>query len=453
MQEKLKTNSEAQSSGPIRSPLIALARWRDEFAAMLSARVRLSRLGFRQTWYLGPMTLGTFTIQLATGVLLMLYYHPSIPQGYADMKDLQFVVSSGNLLRNLHRWSAHAMVFLVFAHMAKVFYRGAYRPPRELNWCVGVCLLLLTLLLSYTGYLLPWDQLSYWGTTVGASIMSSLPVIGADVRFHLLGGLSVNANVLLRFYVLHTMILPLLVILLISVHLWRLHEDGGMYPSGEKSKPLPDDPSQGHSAGLAASITEEPTLSYGQLLFREIIAIETLAAVLITMGLLWNAPLAQLADPLHTPNPAKAPWYFSGLQEMLHYFPPIFAGVLVPGLVLTALVVIPYFNVNINGEGIFLKERSRRIRICTLVLVVLLAFLLFFGVYVAIPATLLVASLLFVAASAAPEAPAGFRGWLVSKPLSFWIMTWFLMELVSLTAVGTLFRGPGWAWVWPWRGY
>jgi quinol-cytochrome oxidoreductase complex cytochrome b subunit len=453
MPETFKTKSETQDGGAIRSPLIALARWRDEFKEILSARVRESQLGFRQTWYLGPMTLGTFAIQLATGVLLMLYYHPSIPQGYADMKDLQFVVSSGNLLRNLHRWSAHAMVLLVFAHMAKVFYRGAYRPPRELNWCVGVVLLLLTLLLSYTGYLLPWDQLSYWGTTVGASIMSSLPVVGADLRFHLLGGLSVNANVLLRFYVLHTMILPLLVILLISIHLWRLHKDGGMYAHGETGEPVPDDSRQEPAASPAAPVTEESTLSYGELLFREFIAIETLAAILITMGLLWNAPLAQLADPLHTPNPAKAPWYFSGLQEMLHYFPPIFAGVLVPGLVLTALVVIPYFSVNIHGEGIFLKGRDRRIRFCALVLVVLLAFLLFFGVYVALPATLLIAALLSVAASATSDAPTGFRRWLASKPLSFWIMTWFLMELVTLTAVGTFFRGPGWAWVWPGRGY
>jgi len=446
MRGTLKSDSDA-GGGVIRSPLIAMARWRDEFIEMLSARVRLSRLGFRQSWYLGPMTLGTFAIQLATGILLMLYYHPSIPQGYADMKDLQFVVSSGNLLRNLHRWSAHAMVLLVFAHMAKVFYRGAYRPPRELNWCVGVVLFLLTLLLSYTGYLLPWDQLSYWGTTVGASIMSSLPVIGNTLRFHLLGGLSVNANVLLRFYVLHTMILPLLVILLISIHLWRLHQDGGMYPHGAPPPP-PDEPGKPPAADSAVLVVEEPTLSYGELLFREIIAIETLAAVLITMGLIWNAPLAQLADPLHTPNPAKAPWYFSGLQEMLHYFPPIFAGVLVPGLVLTALVVIPYFNVNIQGEGIFLKDRSHRIRICVGVILVLFAFLLFFGVYVALPA-----AVLFVAASAGPDAPAGFGRWLASKPLSFWIMTWFLLELVSLTAVGTFFRGPGWAWVWPWRGY
>src|ERR1700687_702589 len=293
MHETLKSNSEksnleTQSSGAIRSPLIALARWREEFIEILSTRVRLSRLGFRQSWYLGPLTLGTFAIQLTTGVLLMLYYHPSIPQGYADMKDLQFVVSSGNLLRNLHRWSAHAMVFLVFAHMAKVFYRGAYRPPRELNWCVGVVLLLLTLLLSYTGYLLPWDQLSYWGTTVGANIISSIPVVGANLRFYLLGGHTVNANALLRFYVLHTMIFPLVVIMLIAVHLWRLHKDGGMYEPDEQGKPiLPNHiPAEDD---LFRGVENEKTLSYRELLFREIIGIEALAVVLFSMALIWKA--------------------------------------------------------------------------------------------------------------------------------------------------------------------
>ena len=124
-------------------------------------------MSFSATWYLGALTFGTFLILVITGVLLMLYYHPSVPQAYADMKDLQFVVSSGVFLRNLHRWSAHAMVLLVFAHMFRVFYRGAYRPPREFNWVIGVVLLLLTLLLSYTGYLLPWDQLAFWAITVG----------------------------------------------------------------------------------------------------------------------------------------------------------------------------------------------------------------------------------------------------------------------------------------------
>jgi quinol-cytochrome oxidoreductase complex cytochrome b subunit len=225
------------ADGAIRNPLTALARWGAELKHMSRDRVRESQLGFRYTWYLGALTLGTFTIQLTTGLLLMLYYHPSIPQAYADMKNLQFVVSSGFFLRNLHRWSAQAMVLLVFIHMAKVFYRGAFRPPRELNWVVGSTLLLLTLLLSYTGYLLPWDQTSYWGVTVGSSIMSSVPIIGEKMRFVLLGGNTVNENALLRFYVLHAVILPLSVIALICVHMWRLHQDGGMYsPDAEESE-------------------------------------------------------------------------------------------------------------------------------------------------------------------------------------------------------------------------
>jgi cytochrome b6 len=224
-----------EQEGAVRNPLVALARWGAEFRHMFMERVREPQLGFRATWYLGALTLGTFTIQLTTGLLLMLYYHPSIPQAYADMKDLQFVVSSGVFLRNLHRWSAHAMVFLVFTHMARKFYKGAFRPPRELNWVVGVCLLMLTLLLSYTGYLLPWDQLSYWGVTVGSNIMSSTPIIGEKLRFVLLGGNTVNANALTRFYVLHAVILPLSAILLIVVHMWRLHKDGGMYsPDAEE---------------------------------------------------------------------------------------------------------------------------------------------------------------------------------------------------------------------------
>jgi len=142
---------------------------------------------------------------------------------------LQFVVSSGLFLRNLHRWSAHAMVFLVFAHMFKVFYRGAYRAPREFNWVIGVVLLLITLLLSYTGYLLPWDQLAYWAITVGSNIASAVPVMGEKIHFLLLGGNAVNANALLRFYVLHCMILPLAAMFFVAIHFWRIRKDGGLY--------------------------------------------------------------------------------------------------------------------------------------------------------------------------------------------------------------------------------
>ena len=207
----------------------SMAVQQNVFLHVLPTKVRTRMLDFNATWYLGTLTLGTFGTLVITGILLMLYYHPSAPQAYADTKDLQFVVSSGQFLRNLHRWSAHAMVFLVFAHMFRVFYRGAYRPPREFNWVVGVILLLITLLLSYTGYLLPWDQLAFWAITVGSNIASAVPLMGDKVRFLMLGGHFVNANALLRFYVLHCMILPLAALLLIAVHFWRIRKDGGLY--------------------------------------------------------------------------------------------------------------------------------------------------------------------------------------------------------------------------------
>lgn len=215
----------------------ALAVQQNIFMHLFSVKMRRAALNFNVTWYLGTLSLATFVILVATGVPLMLYYHPSVPQAYADMKDLQFVVSAGVFLRNLHRWSAHAMVLLVFAHMFKVFYRGAYRPPREFNWVIGVMLLIVTLFLSYTGYLLPWDQLAYWAITVGSNIMSAVPVAGQKMRFLMLGGNSVNANALLRFYVLHCVILPLVAFLFLGIHFWRIRKDGGLYTGKSHGKP------------------------------------------------------------------------------------------------------------------------------------------------------------------------------------------------------------------------
>ena len=214
----------------------ALAIQQNVFFHLSSVKIRKRSLAFRVTWFLGTLSLGGFLILVVTGIPLMLYYHPSVPQAYADMKDLQFVVSAGLFLRNLHRWSAHAMVLLVFAHMCKVFYRGAYRTPREFNWVVGVVLLILTLLLSYTGYLLPWDQLAFWAITVGSNIMSSVPVLGARMRFLMLGGNTVNANALLRFYVLHCVILPLFAVVFIAIHFWRIRKDGGIYSGDNQSR-------------------------------------------------------------------------------------------------------------------------------------------------------------------------------------------------------------------------
>jgi quinol-cytochrome oxidoreductase complex cytochrome b subunit len=439
------------SDSQVRNPLVPLARWGEEFKEIFSARVSERQLGFRYTWYLGALTLGTFTIQISTGILLMLYYHPSIPQAYADMKDLHFVISSGMLLRNLHRWSAHTMVLLVFLHMAKVFYRGAYRPPRELNWIVGVTLLMLTLLLSYTGYLLPWDQLSYWGTTVGSHIMSSMPLIGEKLSFILLGGHSVNANALIRFYVLHTVILPLALIMLIVLHLWRLHKDGGMHAEVAEEIGANDAVPEGRTVAEGHSPPAGRTLPYWELLFRETIGIEVLLVVLVWIALRWNAPLEQLADPTHTPAVAKAPWYFTGLQELLHYFPPFVAGIILPGLIVAALVVIPFFNVNIRDENLWHRSKSTRLAILGIVVAALSVLLIGFHAWDTVAPIWIVAGAMLIASRSSQREERGFRRWLGFRSLSFWIMTWFLMEAATLTAVGTFFRGPGWLWIWPWN--
>lgn len=197
---------------------------------------------------------------------------------------------------------------------------------------------------------------------------------------------------------------------------------------------------------------EEVVQTFPEGLFRVVIALEVLAIALVWIALGFNAPLEGLADPSHTPNPAKAPWYFLGLQELLHYFPPVVAGVLAPTLVVIALIVIPYFNINVEAEGVFLNDRSRRLPIFYAVAVGVSIFLLLFDVYVALVPTLVIVVLMLVAAYSSANSRSRVRRYLASKPLSFWIMTWFLFELLTLTTIGTFFRGPGWSWVWPWRG-
>src|SRR5713101_4340441 len=206
----------------------SLAIFGNLFLHLLPAKVREKSLRVRATYYLGSITFLLFLILVVTGVLLMFYYHPAVPQAYRDIKDLRFVVSSGVFLRNLHRLAAHLMVIAVFWHMFHVFYRGGYKPPHQFNWVVGVVLLLLTLFLSYTGYLLPWDQLAFWAITVGTNIISAMPIVGDKIRFLLLGGNIVGENASLRFYVLHVVILPLIASLLIGIHFWRVQKDGGL---------------------------------------------------------------------------------------------------------------------------------------------------------------------------------------------------------------------------------
>lgn len=203
----------------------AAGHWANFFLHMYPVRLPREQLSFRWSWFLGVTSMVLFGSLVASGVYLMFFYLPSPTTAYGDIIFLQTDVAFGQFIRNIHRWSAHLMVIAVAAHMAKMFYRGAYKSPREFNWVIGVVLLILTLLLSFTGYLLPWDQLAYWAVTVGTSMAEFVPFIGETVKAMLLGGTEVGAQTLLRFYVLHVAVLPAIITVLIMIHMWRWRKD------------------------------------------------------------------------------------------------------------------------------------------------------------------------------------------------------------------------------------
>jgi quinol-cytochrome oxidoreductase complex cytochrome b subunit len=190
------------------------------------ATIRKETLKFSVTYGLGGLACGLFMVLAVTGIMEMFYYVPATDHAYKDMVDLQNVVSLGKILRNMHRWAAHAMVIVVSLHMLRVFLQKAYKAPRQFNWVVGVILLCLTMMLSFTGYLLPWDQLAYWAITVGTNMAGSIPLIGPKVRYVLLGGPSVDQATLIRFFVLHVVVLPLAISMGMVYHFWRVRKDG-----------------------------------------------------------------------------------------------------------------------------------------------------------------------------------------------------------------------------------
>ena len=209
-----------------RNQMLAIAT--NVFLHLHPTRIHKTHVKITHTYCLGGLSFFMFLGLTVTGVMLMFYYVPSVDRAYTDLAALETNVRFGMLTRNLHRWMAHAMVLTVLLHMMRVFYMGAYKPPREFNWVVGVILLVLTLLLSFSGYLLPWDQLALWAITVGAGIAGAAPVLGGEVRFVMIGGFEVGPNALIRFYTLHVIALPLLAAIFMSVHFWRIRRDGGL---------------------------------------------------------------------------------------------------------------------------------------------------------------------------------------------------------------------------------
>lgn len=343
------------------------------------------------TMGLGLISLFLFLILVVTGVLLMFYYVPSTTQAYDRMLDLRGSVAFGTFLRNMHRWSAHGMVAAVFLHMCRVFFTGSYKKPREFNWVIGVLLFLLTLFLSFTGYLLPWDQLAFWAITVGTAIAGYAPVFGEQIRFLLLGDTTVGQEALLRFYVLHVAVLPLSTVLLIGIHFWRIRKDGGLSRPADadivatngaivESAPVTAPPAialAGAGSGInviekkrygiqglvrgpftkVGNVPDNSVFSYPNLLLAELfVFILTVLGVLL-VSYYFNAPLEEPVNVLHPPNPAKAPWYFLGLQEMVSYS-AFWGGVGIPALEVLILLIVPYFDRAQKGVGKwFAKER------------------------------------------------------------------------------------------------
>jgi quinol-cytochrome oxidoreductase complex cytochrome b subunit len=393
------------------------------------AKVTLGSLSFRYSLWLGTISAVLFALLTLTGMILMFLYVPSVERAYQSVKDIEFVVSFGWFLRAIHRISAHLMVAVVFLHMVRVFFTAAYRngvavqQNRPLNWIIGIVLLLSTLLLSFTGYLLPWDQLAYWAITVGTNIASAAPVVGEQIRFFLLGGNTIDQNTLIRFYVLHCFFLPVIVTFLFAWHMWRIRKDHGLacvdrlardqkrdtVPSPAKTYSLLGI-TKGRTVHVHASLVDEvsETVASSPNLTRRILMVTLLTTLIVCLlSIVMATPLEEPANPRVTPNPAKAPWYFLWLQELVTITTvrlggftingALIGGILLPGIIVAALALWPFYDRSpAAAAGVWFARERRRQNI---------VFLL------------------------------------------------FVLFVVVLTIVGTFLRGPYWEIYWPWQAW
>ncbi len=232
----------------------AMTSFHNFFLHIYPVKVPRKVLSFRSTFRLGFIATVLFTILFVSGMYLMFFYHPAVPQAYFDMHNLATSVAFGQFVRNIHRWAAHLMVLVVGLHLLRVFYSGAYKAPRQFNWLIGVALLVATLLFSFTGYLLPWDQLSFWAVKVGTSIAGNAPILGSKAQQILLGGQEVGGNALLRFYVLHIYVLPATLIVLLAVHIWRVRKDGFQVADREEAAATITEPESGAREEVSAGV-------------------------------------------------------------------------------------------------------------------------------------------------------------------------------------------------------
>jgi quinol-cytochrome oxidoreductase complex cytochrome b subunit len=394
------------------------------------AKVSKAALAWTYSFWLGTVTAALFLLLVVSGLPLLFLYVPSVERAYASVKDIEYVVTFGAWIRSVHRVSAHLMVVTVVLHLVRVFLTGAYKngagrgQRREWNWVIGVAMLLATLFLSFTGYLLPWDQLAFWAVTVGTNIASSVPLVGPSIRELLIGGRAIEQATLIRFYVLHVILLPGGLGALIAYHMWRVRKDGGLAAADREavvSEPLaqPAEPTKtytllGVARGQApvirtASLEAPDTTVNGVPDLTRRAAIVTLGtiALISILSVLIRSPLEEPANALLTPNPAKAPWYFLWLQE----------------IVTDTTVKIGSFTLN----GAFIGG-------------------------VILPGVLLALLLVWPWLDRSPASAAGV--WFA--PSRRWQNRVFLaiaVGVVVLTIVGMFLRGPYWQIYWPWEGW
>lgn len=304
-------------------------------------------LRFTLTFGLGGMAVVLVTLQLFTGILLKFPYEPFPVQAYDSLIRLQAGLAFGQFIRNIHFWSANFLVGVLFLHGLRVFLTGAFRPPRRVNWIVGLSLFVLVLAANLTGYLLPWDQLAYWATTICLGMLEYIPGIGTRLQQWVMGGPQFGPATLRNFFALHTAVLPVVIVALMAYHFWRVRKAGGLVIPRSLEEVPEEKP---------AMVPTNPNL-----LLREAAVALAAIAFVLTVALLFDAPLGPPANPGLSPNPTKAPWYFAGVQEMLVHFHPTFALLIVLALALGAFFLLPYLGGGAGSVGVwFVSNVGRR---------------------------------------------------------------------------------------------
>jgi quinol-cytochrome oxidoreductase complex cytochrome b subunit len=395
------------------------------------------------------MSLVLVTVLFATGTLLMFAYEPSPERAYESIVSLQHGVLFGKLIRNVHHWSANVLIAIVLLHLMRVYFTGAYHAPRQFNWLIGLSLLLCIVISNFTGYLMPWDQLSYWAITISTGMIGYVPAIGNWLQEFVRGGTEIGPSTLVMFYTLHTTVVPALLILLMAFHFWRVRKAHGVViPRAVDEKP---------------DEVPEYVLTLPNLLLRELVVACLLIAFIMVMSVLFDAPLGEAANPGMSPNPAKAPWYFVGLQELLLHFHPFFAIVGIPLVAVIAVLFIPYYRYDKLMSGVwFLSHKGRRAgllaaivaAVATPILILLDEFWLDMTSW--LPGVPAVIRSGLIPAAAVGGALAGFYMFAKKKysasnneiiQAMFILLT---VVLAILTLTGVWFRGAGMALTWPW---